>query len=67
MSEALHISQADVYAMTRANLILALQYVDQHFWPPRPTRQLKTTLAGAVWRAVQAGRYSENLTEIVQK
>lgn len=44
--------------LTRNQLLNLMEHVPQRFWPPRPTRQDKSTLQWVVVRAVRAGAYA---------
>lgn len=48
--------------LTKRELLLVLEYVPQHFWPPRPTRQIRATLLSAIRRAEASGRYVFDVT-----
>lgn len=49
---------AGVDLLRKDELLSVLQHVDQHFWPPRPTRQEKATILAAIKNAIRAGRYT---------
>lgn len=42
---------ASITILTKPELLQALNYAPQQFWPPRPTRQGKAVLVDAVTRA----------------
>jgi hypothetical protein len=44
-------------SLTKRQLLFVMEHVPQHFWPPRPTCQAKSTLQWMVVRAVRSGRY----------
>ncbi len=53
--------KAMIESLTKPQLLQVLEHVDQHFWPPRPTRQVKSELVAAIWSACRSGRYSFQL------
>jgi hypothetical protein len=42
---------------TKIQLLHILEHVPQYFWPPRPTRQVKSELIAALCAAERSGRY----------
>lgn len=42
---------ASITILTKPELLQALNYAPQQYWPPRPTRQNKSILVEAVTRA----------------
>lgn len=57
----LEADKAMIWDLTKPRLLLVLDHVDQRFWPPHPTRQVKSELVAAIWSAIRAGRYSFQL------
>jgi len=47
--------------LTKHQLLNVMQFVPQHFWPPRPSHQSKSCLQWMVVRAVRSGRYEFNM------
>jgi hypothetical protein len=45
-------------SLTRAELLLMMEHVPQHFWPHAPTRQNKQTLKSAIVHAHRTGHYT---------
>lgn len=52
--------------LTKDDLLNMLQHIDQHFWPPRPTRQTAATLRGAIEQAKSAQRISAGFGSAVE-
>jgi len=42
---------ASIKDISKPELLVVLESVPQHFWPPRPTRQAKATLVEAIEHA----------------
>ena len=53
--------------LTKPDLLLALEMTNQHFWPPRPTRQDTETLRRAILAATRAGSASTDLPSFIAK
>ncbi len=51
--------------LTKADLLDALECIDQHFCPPRPTRQDVKTLKACIRAAQNAGRVSPRLSVLI--
>jgi hypothetical protein len=46
-------------ALSKPQLLAALERTPQRYWPPRPTRQDKATLVEAIERALLTGGAAE--------
>lgn len=50
--------------LKKDQLLMALEHVPQHFWPPRPTQQRVETLRDAIREAIKSGRYEFRLEHV---